>query len=96
MNSTAAPCSRSVRMTSNSRSTSTEVSAAVGSSMTITWALNEMRLGDLDDLLVGHRQAARGPGRVELDAEPGEDLVRGAASCARGRCAGRAAAAAGR
>ena len=44
MNSTAAPCLRSVRMTSNSRSTSTLVSAAVGSSMTSTLALNDSAL----------------------------------------------------
>ena len=44
MNRTAAPCLRSARMTSNSRSTSTEVSAAVGSSITITFALKESAL----------------------------------------------------
>jgi hypothetical protein len=42
MNSTAAPWPRNVRTTSNSRSTSTEVSAAVGSSITNSRALNEM------------------------------------------------------
>ena len=77
MNSTAAPCARSVRITSNSRSTSTVVSAAVGSSITSTLASKRERLGDLDDLLVGDRQAAGRPVRVERNAEPGEDLGRG-------------------
>ncbi len=44
MNSTAAPWARRVRITSNSRSTSTVVRAAVGSSMTSTRALNDSAL----------------------------------------------------
>ena len=63
-------------MTRNSRSTSTSVSAAVGSSMISTRAFERERLGDLDDLLVGDRQAAGQPGRVEHHAEPREDLGR--------------------
>ena len=45
------------------------VSAAVGSSMTITRASSRERLGDLDDLLVGDRQPAREAVRVQVDAE---------------------------
>jgi len=44
MNSTAAPSARRVAITSNSRLTSTAVSAAVGSSITKIRALNEMAL----------------------------------------------------
>ena len=44
MNSTAASSARSARTTSKRRSTSTDVSAAVGSSITMTLALNEMAL----------------------------------------------------
>ena len=69
MNSTAAPRSRSVRTTPNSRSTSCPESAAVGSSMISTRASKRQRLGDLDDLLVGDREAAHRLLGVELDAE---------------------------
>ncbi len=76
MKSSAAPSSRSDRATANSRSTSTPVSAAVGSSITTTRASADERLRDLDELLVGDRQAAGRPARVDRHAEPGEELAR--------------------
>ena len=67
------PGSRSVSTTPNSRSTSTAESAAVGSSITITPRIERERLGDLDELLLGDREAAGDPVGVEPDAEPLED-----------------------
>ena len=75
MNSTAAPRSRSARTTPNSRSTSWPDSAAVGSSMISTRASKRERLGDLDDLLVGDREAAHGLLGVEAHAEAVHQLL---------------------
>ena len=75
MNRTAAPCSRSVAHDAKSRSTSAPESAAVGSSMISTRASKRERLGDLDDLLVGDRQAADRAVGVELDAEAVEQFA---------------------
>ena len=71
--STASPCARRVSTMPNSRSTSVLVSAAVGSSITITPRVRRQRLRDLDELLVGDREAARQPVGVEPDAELLED-----------------------
>ena len=76
MNSSARPSSRRLRATANSRSTSTPLSAAVGSSMISTLSVERDGLGDLDDLLVGDREALGDAVGVERDAEPGEDLLR--------------------
>ena len=79
MKSTAVPRARSVSATPNSRSTSRVVSAAVGSSITITRASAEQRLRDLDELLVGDREPAREPVGIEPDAELLEQRERVAA-----------------
>ena len=74
MNSTAAPCARRVLMTSNSRS---DLDAGQRGRRLVHHEhprVERQRLGDLDDLLVGDRQAAREAGRVERDTEAGEDL----------------------
>ena len=66
MNSSARPSSRRLRATAKSRSTSTPLSAAVGSSMIEHLGVERDGLGDLDDLLVGDREALgdRAPGRA--------------------------------
>ena len=87
MNSTAAPASRSVRTTENSRSTSGPESAAVGSSMISIARVEAQRLGDLDDLLVGDREAAHRALGVEADAEPVEQALDLARAWRRGRSA---------
>ena len=53
----------------NSRSTSWADSEAVGSSRIEHAGLDRQRLGDLDQLLVGHRQATDRRADVELDVE---------------------------
>ena len=76
MNRTAAPLARSVSTTRNRRATSNAESAAVGSSITITLASSDKRLGDLDDLLLGDRQTARDPAGSSAHAEALQDLGR--------------------
>ena len=58
--------------------------------------VERQRLGDLDELLLGDREAARDPIRVERDAEALEDRVGLRAASRGGRCAARRAAAGGR
>ena len=58
--------------------------------------VERQRLGDLDELLLGDREPARDPIRVERHAEALEDRVAPACSSRRGRCAGRPGAAAAR
>ena len=67
------PCARRSRMTANSRSTSCGVRAALGSSMTRRRASSE-GLGDFDDLLLRDGEFAARDVRVNVDAEPGEQL----------------------
>ena len=82
MKSTAAPRARSVSAIPNSRSTSVVVSAAVGSSITITRAFARQRLRDLDELLVGDREPAREPVGIDAHAELLEERGRVAAHLA--------------
>ena len=60
----------------NRRSTSWADSDAVGSSRIEDARLDRQRLGDLDELLVGHRQAADVAPDVEPDLELLEQRVR--------------------
>ena len=67
----ATPRSRRPRTIVNRRSTSWADSDAVGSSRIRTPRVDRQRLGDLDQLLVGHRQAAD----RRLDVEPDVELL---------------------
>ena len=68
-------------MTVNSRSTSRSVSEAVGSSMMTIFASAPMRLGDLDDLLLGHAERLDQARRIDRGADPAEQLRRPALPC---------------
>ena len=64
-----------MRTTLNSRSTSAPESAAVGSSMIRTRASKDSAFGDLDDLLIGDREAAHRPLGIQPDAEAVEQFL---------------------
>ena len=85
MNSTAAPCSRSVRTTLNSRSTSAPGERGGRLVHDQHARVEAERLGDLDDLLVGDRQAADRALGVEPHAEAVEQILdaRGASRAGR-------------
>ena len=68
-NRTATPRARRLRTIANRRSTSWAESDAVGSSRIEDARLERQRLGDLDELLVGHRQAADRRADIDLDGE---------------------------
>ena len=65
---------------SASRSNSRGVRLDVGSSMAMTEASDKQRLGDLDDLPLGHSEVADFGGHVDRRIEHGEDFI--APACA--------------